>query len=121
MLAFMTEPALEEVLARQSLRACTDKTLVTRGSLLADLRQVRIRGYSVDDEEIEKGLRCVGAPVWNCSGEVVAAMSIAGPAFRIMKGRVPAIARAVIAATRSLSAELGYRQAADDGLQSSMR
>jgi IclR family transcriptional regulator, KDG regulon repressor len=121
MLAFLPEPALEEVLGKQSLRACTDKTLVTRGSLLADLRQVRIRGYSVDDEEIEKGLRCVGAPVWNCSGEVVAAMSIAGPAFRIMKSRVPAIAQAVIGITRSLSAELGYRRAADAGLQSSMR
>ncbi len=110
MLAFLAEPARDEVLAAQRLRACTDKTLVTRAAVLADLRQIRMRGYSIDDEEIEKGLRCVGSPVWHYSGDVVAAISVAGPAFRITKSRIPAIARAVIAVTRDLSAELGYRR-----------
>ena len=107
MLAFLPESALDEVLARP-LQACTGKTLVTREALLADLRQVRIRGYSVDNEEIEKGLRCVGGPVWNHTGEVAGAVSVAGPSFRITRTRVPAIARAVLAMTRRLSAELGY-------------
>ena len=49
------------------MRPCTEKTLVTREALLADLRLVRMRGYAVDNEEIEKGLRCIGAPVWNYS------------------------------------------------------
>jgi DNA-binding IclR family transcriptional regulator len=111
MLAFLPESALDEVLARP-VHACTEKTLVTRTELLADLRQVRIRGYSVDNEEIEKGLRCVGGPVWNYTGEVVAAISVAGPAFRITKTRVPAVARAVLATTRGLSTELGYRPSA---------
>jgi DNA-binding IclR family transcriptional regulator len=111
MLAFLPESALDEVLARP-VQACTEKTLVTRTELLADLRQVRIRGYSVDNEEIEKGLRCVGGPVWNYTGEVVAAISVAGPAFRITKTRVPAVARAVLATTRGLSTELGYRPSA---------
>jgi IclR family transcriptional regulator, KDG regulon repressor len=106
-LAFLPEALLEQVLASQTLRARTDKTLVTRAALMADLRQVRMRGYAVDDEEIEKGLRCVGSPVWNYSGNVVAAISVAGPAFRITKSRVPSIARAVMAVTGRLSAELG--------------
>ena len=110
-LAFLPESAVDEVMARP-LRACTEKTLVTRGALLADLRQVRIRGYAVDDEEIEKGLRCVGAPVWNYSGEVAAAVSVAGPAFRITRTRVPAMARSLMAMTQRLSAELGYRPSA---------
>jgi DNA-binding IclR family transcriptional regulator len=58
-LAFLPESVLDGVLARP-LRARTEKTLVTRTALLADLRQVRIRGYAVDNEEREKGLRCVG-------------------------------------------------------------
>jgi len=111
MLAFLPESALDQVLARP-VQACTEKTLVTRTELLADLRQVRIRGYSVDNEEIEKGLRCVGGPVWNYTGEVVAAISVAGPAFRITKTRVPTVARAVLATTRGLSTELGYRPSA---------
>ena len=62
---------------------------MTREARLADLRQVRIRGYSVDNEEIEKDLRCVGAPVWNYSGEVAAPVSVAGPAFRITRTHHP--------------------------------
>jgi IclR family transcriptional regulator, KDG regulon repressor len=111
MLAFLSEPIIDDVVDGP-LRSRTEKTLVTREALLADLRQVRSRGYAVDNEEIEKGLRCVGAPVWNYTGDVVAAISIAGPAFRITKSRVPAIARAVLATTRGLSTELGYRRSA---------
>ena len=115
MLAFLPDAAVDEVMSRP-VRVCTEKTLVTRAALQADLRQIRIRGYAIDNEEIEKGLRCVGGPVWNYSGEVVAAISVAGPAFRITRSRVPTVARAVIAATRRLSAELGYRP--DEHLQS---
>ena len=112
LLAYLSEGALDDVLSERPLRACTNKTLVTRAALLDDLRQTRTRGYSIDDEEIEKGLRCVGGPVWNYTGEVVAAISVAGPAFRITKGRVRAVARAVLATTRALSIELGYRPSA---------
>jgi IclR family KDG regulon transcriptional repressor len=111
MLAFQPESVIDDVVGGP-LRSRTEKTLVTREALLADLRQVRIRGYAVDNEEIEKGLRCVGAPVSNYTGDVVAAISVAGPAFRITKSRVPAVARAVLATTRGLSTELGYRRAA---------
>ena len=112
MLAFLSEGAVDRVLSERPLRACTNKTLVTRAALLDDLRQTHTRGYSIDDEEIEKGLRCVGGPVWNYTGEVVAAISVAGPAFRITKSRVRAVARAVLATTRALSTELGYRPSA---------
>jgi len=118
-LAFLPESAIDEVLASYPVRAFTEKTLVTRAALFADLRQVRVRGYAVDNEEIEKGLRCVGAPVRNYSGDVVAAISVAGPAFRITKSRVPAVAHAVLAATRKLSAELGYRSQEDARRRSS--
>ena len=112
MLAFQSEGVVDAVLSERPLRACTNKTLVTRAALLDDLRQTHTRGYSIDDEEIEKGLRCVGGPVWNYTGEVVAAISVAGPAFRITKSRVRAVARAVLATTRALSTELGYRPSA---------
>lgn len=107
MLAF--QPAsVDRVLARTPLQALTPRTLVTRRALLADLEQVRLRGYAIDDEEVEEGLRCVGAPVRNHAGEVVASISIAGPVFRLKKQRIPELARAVVGAARDLSAELGY-------------
>jgi IclR family acetate operon transcriptional repressor len=80
-----------------------------RPGLQAELARVRKRGYAVDNEEVEEGLRCIGAPVRDFSGEVVAAISIAGPVFRVQKGRVTELARAVMRAADDLSADLGYK------------
>jgi IclR family acetate operon transcriptional repressor len=109
LLAFVPPAALDELLIRRPLHAYTKKTLVTRSALIAHLHKVRLRGYAVDDQEIEQGLRCVGAPVRDYTGRVVAALSIAGPAFRITKSRLPVLIRSVVAVARDLSAELGYR------------
>ena len=86
----------------------TRRTITTSEALLAELDRVRKRGYAIDDEEEEEGLRCIGAPVRDYSGEVVASVSIAGPVFRVRKGRVGELSRAVVRASADLSAALGY-------------
>ena len=108
-LAFLPVSTIEALCVRRPLRVLTSKTLTTRGALMADLRRIRVRGYAIDDEEIEKGLRCVGAPVRDYTGLVVGGLSVAGPTFRITKKRVPALAEAVMAIAREMSAELGCR------------
>ncbi len=107
-LASLPASALTELLRDHPLQAFTRKTLSTRAALLADLDKIRKRRYALDDEEIEHGLRCVGAAVRNHSGNVVASISIAGPAFRIGRARIPALGRVVVAAADRLSADLGY-------------
>lgn len=111
MLAHVSDRIRDVVLAEYPRRAYTRRTLVTRAAVMAELARVRARGYAVDDEEIEVGLRCIGAPVRNHSGLVIAAVSIAGPAFRLSRTRVPALARVVMAGAARLSADLGYRPA----------
>ncbi len=108
-LAFLPQSTLDELIARRPLIALTAKTLATAGALGAELRRIRVRGYAIDDEEIEKGLRCVGAPVRDYTGQVVGALSIAGPTFRITKKKVPALAESVLAVAGDLSVDLGYR------------
>jgi IclR family acetate operon transcriptional repressor len=49
------------------------------------LKTVRTQGYAIDDEEKERGIRCVAAPIFNETGKAVAAISISGPAFRVTK------------------------------------
>ena len=110
-LAFLPERALRALLKQQPLRKFTSRTLVTRAALMAELARIRARGYAIDDEEIEEGLRCVGAPVRNYSGAVVASLSIAGPAFRLSRARLPLLAEAVTDAAERLSADLGYETA----------
>lgn len=67
------------------LKPPTDKTIVSEDRLRAELAQARINGYAIDDGEIEPGLICVGAPIIGMNQKVEAAVSIAGPAFRMQE------------------------------------
>lgn len=109
LLAHLSDEELDDVIRRRGLRAYTPNTITTPALLRRELRAIRQRGYSVDDEEIEEGLRCVGAPVRDHSGRVVASISIAGPAFRLTRARVASVARLVTKAADGLSSKLGFR------------
>ena len=109
LLAFLAEDEVEDLIKRRGLKAFTRNTLTTPTQLRNGLQLVRERGYAIDNEEFEEGLECIGAPVRDYSGKVVAAMSIAGPASRITEDKVPVLARSVIDAAQELSAELGYQ------------
>lgn len=58
----------------------TPNTLTEREDILDELKRVRRRGYAIDDNEREINLRCVGVPVYNTLGQLVAGMSTSGPA-----------------------------------------
>jgi DNA-binding IclR family transcriptional regulator len=111
MLAELPDTEVSKIVRRWGLKAVTPKTITTASALKAELRAVRARGYAIDDEEKEEGLRCIGAAVRSHNGKLAAAMSISGPAFRITKERVPEIARVLTEAANKLSAELGYQGA----------
>lgn len=108
MLAELPEPEVSEVIRRWGLKAVTANTITTAAALKAELRAVRSRGYAIDNEEKEEGLRCVSAAVRGHSGKLFAAMSVSGPAFRMSKERIPEVGQAVMGAATELSAELGY-------------
>ena len=86
-------------------------TIVSKERFLEDLALVASRGYAVDNEEHEEGLRCIAAPVYDHSGEVVGAISIAGPTYRVTGSRLPALSREVMRIAAELSAALGHRAA----------
>lgn len=108
LLAFLSETELEELIRKRGLRRFTSQTITSPRALKAELRRIAERGYSIDNEEFEEGLKCLGAPVRDYSGRVIAAISLAGPAFRLTKDRLPVVARGVVKAANELSAELGY-------------
>lgn len=90
------------------LEPYTPKTLTRLEALLAELERVRTRGYALDDEEREAGVRCVAAPVFGPSGEVVAALSLSAPAGRLPLERAHALAPRVVEAARRASLRLGF-------------
>src|SRR5258706_387623 len=111
MLAELSEAEVSKIVRRWGLKPVTANTITTAGALKTELKAVRTRGYAIDDEEKEQGLRCVSAAVRGHSGKLFAAMSVSGPAFRITKERIPGVGQAVMRAANELSAELGFQGA----------
>jgi DNA-binding IclR family transcriptional regulator len=90
------------------LEAMTPFTHTAAAPLLAELRLIRERGYAVDEQEHEIGVRCIAAPIRNHRGEVVAAISVAGPEYRmphVVEGST--MAAQVCASARAISLALG--------------
>jgi DNA-binding IclR family transcriptional regulator len=113
LLASLPEPEQRAHLAATPLKTLTRRTLVRPELLLRELRAVRQRGYAIDDEEIYPGVRCVGAPVRDHTGAVVAAVSVAGPTTRLPREHFPRYAAEVLKAAAEISRGLGHRAAVD--------
>ena len=109
LLAFMPEEEVAAWAATQRFPAITPRTITTAKRLLRELRMIRERGYGLDEEERERGVCCVAAPIRNHNGEVVAAISVAGPSQRMPK-ELPGstVAAAVVNAAAAISIDLGF-------------
>lgn len=91
----------------------TATTISDPEALRGELARIRERGYSLDLEEHEPGVRCVAANVRDASGEVVAAISIAGPAQRLSESTLAGeLAEAIMEAAAEISTRLGAQPSA---------
>lgn len=107
LVAFLPDEVLESIVAHRGLVRFTSNTITDLDRLRNELAIARERGYTTDNEEIEEGLACIGAPIRDHSAHVVAAISIAGPASRVRSERMGEHIRAVVAAANSISKMLG--------------
>ena len=110
MLSCLDDQEVKSILRRQTLKPHTENTVKNINQLLADLGSVRKRGYAVDNEEIEIGLRCVGAPLRDYTGGMVGAISVAAPSARLSEKNTPVIGRMVIAIAAGISEKLGFEK-----------
>jgi len=109
LVAFLPEAERERLLS-SPLERETANTVVEPERLRAQLAEVRARGYAQTVEELEEGLNAVAAPVRRSDGEVIAAVSVAGPAFRMRPGELPGIARITMDAAAAVSRRMGYAE-----------
>ena len=83
---------------------------IDAGELDATLRQDRARGFSTDLEENEPGICCVGAPIMDHTGRVVAGMSVSTPRERFDLANLDQLGASVRAKADEISRTLGYRK-----------
>lgn len=109
LLAHLPDNELTRVLESVVLTKITENTITDRKRLIEELQSIRKRGFSVEIEELQLGGACVGAPIRNSSGKVIAAISTSVFASRARGQELIRISEAVMAAAFEISAQLGYR------------
>lgn len=107
-LSEMKEDALNQYLATHELKPFTPKSIRSANALKEELKLVKKRGWSIDDEEREENIMCIGAPVKDYTGEVVAAISVSWPLFRFNKDNFNKAVAKITESAKELSRILGY-------------
>ncbi len=107
LLADMDADRLNRTLAGQRLEMFTEFTITDLDSLVQDLTEIRARGYSIDGEEKNLGMRCIAAPVYDVNGEAVAGISVSGPTSRVRLEDIDRLSLCVKDAARTLSLAIG--------------
>ena len=111
-LAWLPETEIARIVAAKGLPSYTAKTITDLATLLDELRLVRRHGYAMDREEFQQGVICIGSAIRDYAGAVVGAISVSIPSFRATEETVARIREEVLAAVRTLSADLGEPTAA---------
>lgn len=111
LLSYASAQRVTEILKKEKLVPYTKRTITNRAALDKELEAIRERGYGIDDEEHEIGVRCVAAPVRDNQGNVIAAVSISVPSVRLGYKDIPRYGKIVIQAAEEISDRLGYGKA----------
>lgn len=103
LLAFMPEESVRQLYAGRRLEARTARTITNLEMLIRVLGQIRVQRYGFDIGELDNGLRCVAAPIFDASGNARCAISVSGPASRLTDLALPNIIAAVSSAAAAAS------------------
>jgi IclR family acetate operon transcriptional repressor len=107
MLAYLPGERVDQILAR-GLEAYTERTVTDPARLREEMEQIRQMGYGTAEEELEVGLSAVAAPIRNHEGEVVAAISVSGPSFRLPGDRLVELGVGARRMADTISVKMGY-------------
>lgn len=88
----------------------TDRTLLDAGLLEAELARTVRRGYAVSDEDVDAGARGVGAAILDITGQVVGAISVGGPSFRVSNEQLKVFGKLIVRGAQTISRSLGYSE-----------
>lgn len=109
-LAFVHRERIAELVAENPPTKRTPLTQTTVAAIRKEADLTRKRGFSVDNEEFNPGVRCLAAPVYGSTGQVIAAIGITAATVRFTEARVPEIATKVRGVAAELSRLMGHAE-----------
>ena len=108
LLAYLPADVVEGILRRFGMTARTPHTITDPGAFRDELAKTRARGYALDDEEQEEGVRCLAVPVRDASAQVVATLSVSGPVTRLNDQHLAEVIPELLDCGQKLSSRLGF-------------
>lgn len=105
--AYLPASQVEEIVEWRGMVRYTEKTITSLPELKKALEAVRARGYAIEDEEGELNVGCIGAPIFDASRRVVAAVSVTGLISRLRPWPAPELGATVRSAADRISLSLG--------------
>jgi len=105
-LAWLPETEVDRLVSRSGMTVFTDKTITDREVLIEELRLVRRNGYSMDQEEYQPGVVCVGSAIRDHAGAVIGSFSCSMPTMRGSKKRMREIQADVKSTARVISEKM---------------
>lgn len=109
LLAFIEPQKSIDIIKSLAFEKYTEKTITTRGKLCSELETIRMVGYAVDNEELNVGIRCLAAPIYNYKGLVESCVGISGTVARITEEKTKEYGEIIVRYATVISRLLGYK------------
>lgn len=121
LMAFLPEEEWDHIIKVEGLKRYTPNTIVNPNKLKANLRRIREKGYAFSDQEADRYVRAISAPILNGIGKLVASLSVAGPVFRINRKRADFLRKLTVQYAQRISAQMGFELEQRVGIRKQIR
>lgn len=108
LLSNFSKVEIDDIMKDCSFIKFTPNTISSLEELHREIAKVRSRGWAMDDEEYEKGHRCIGAPIYDYRGDIIAAISASGDKHVLTDDRIEEVAGYVVKTAKEISKTMGY-------------
>jgi len=108
LLSTLPEEEVRHILETKGMNRYTPNTIVDPDALMVYLKDVKTSKISVETEENEIGIICLGTPVFDYSGRAIGAISVSGPAERIKEKGIERIGQEMKKSGEEISAHMGF-------------
>jgi len=106
LMAYLPEEDWDHIIKKEGLKRYSPHTITKAKALKAHLKEIRKQGYAFSDQEVDREVRAVAAPILNGEGELVAGLSVTGPAYRMSKKRIHSLGKLVIKFAQRISSQM---------------
>jgi DNA-binding IclR family transcriptional regulator len=110
LLAHRPKDELSRIIGEIKLKPFTKNTITSKKRLVEELKVIREKGYALDQREYEEDVECIGAPIRDHQGDVIAALSISGPQRKINTPHEKQFISQVVKAAALVSSKMGYME-----------